>query len=48
VVEDDKGVPWVRCENAEIEPHWYARNKVKDYAEVNAVRVLSPGVEADS
>lgn len=43
VVEDANGVPWVRCENAELEPHWYARNKMKKFADVAAVRVLSEG-----
>ena len=45
VVEDDKGVPWVRCENANLLPHWYGRNRARDYSAINAVRILSEGVQ---
>lgn len=45
VVEDEDGTPWVRCENVDLEPHWYARNKKRDYADIAVVRVLSEGVQ---
>jgi len=47
VVEDINGVPWVRCENADQETHWYGRNKRREsYEAIDAVRVLSEGVTA--
>jgi hypothetical protein len=48
VVEDAEGTPWVRCENVDLEPHWYARNKRRDYPEINVVRVLSDGWTPDA
>lgn len=45
VVEDEDGTPWVRCENVDLDPHWYARNKKRDWHQIDAVRVLSEGVQ---
>jgi hypothetical protein len=46
VVEDAFGSRWVRCENADLEPHWYSRNKQKPWDDIRheAVTILSPGI----